>query len=144
VVAREIRALADQSITATNNVREILEDISAAISGTVKITEKGSEKIEASLLQVQEFGGNIRQLSGIVQDNATAVRQITAAVTQQNAGIGQIFQAVSDLTGLMDQTMKQLRASDEALALVRTVADRVSSFVGNYGWSPDQSSPAKP
>jgi methyl-accepting chemotaxis protein len=144
VVAREIRALADQSIQATNSVREILQDISTAITTTVSITEKGSEKVEASLVQVREFGSNIRQLSSIVRDNAASVRQITAAVTQQNAGIGQIFQAVNDLSKIMDQTMAQLRASDNALMLVRGVAEKVTGFVGNYDWKQDALHPPAP
>jgi methyl-accepting chemotaxis protein len=134
VVAREIRSLADQSIQATNHVREILQDISEAIRTTVSITETGSEKVESSLAQVRAFGDNIRQLSGIVRDNAAAVRQISAAVTQQNAGIGQIFQAVNDLTKMMDDTMQRLRTTDGATALLRSVAEQVSSLVGLYGW----------
>jgi len=130
VVAREIRSLADQSIRATNNVRGILQDISQAIRTTATITAKNSEKVESSLNQVREFGDNIRQLSGIVRENASSVRQITAAVTQQNTGISQITQAVNDLSGLMDQTMTQLRASDEALDLVRSVTNKVASFAG--------------
>ncbi len=130
VVAREIRTLADQSIRATNNVRSILQDISTAIRTTVSMTEKGSEKVESSLVQVREFGNNITELSGIVRENAASVRQITAAVTQQNTGITQIFQAVNDLSQLMDQTMVQLRASDEALDLVRNVTDKVASMSG--------------
>jgi methyl-accepting chemotaxis protein len=130
VVAREIRTLADQSIRATNNVRSILQDISTAIRSTVSMTEKGSEKVESSLVQVREFGNNISELSGIVRENAASVRQITAAVTQQNTGISQIFQAVSDLSRLMDQTMVQLRTSDEALELVRNVTDKVASMSG--------------
>jgi len=131
VVAREIRSLADQSIRATNNVRGILQDISQAIRTTATITSKNSEKVESSLAQVREFGDNIRQLSGIVRENASSVRQITAAVTQQNTGISQITQAVNDLSSLMDQTMTQLRASDEALDLVRSVTDKVASFAGD-------------
>ena len=130
VVAREIRMLADQSIRATNNVRSILQGISTAIRTTVSMTEKGSEKVESSLIQVREFGNNIRELSGIVRENAASVRQITAAVTQQNTGITQIFQAVNDLSQLMDQTMVQLRASDQALELVRNVTDNVAAMSG--------------
>jgi methyl-accepting chemotaxis protein len=130
VVAREIRMLADQSIRATNNVRSILQDISTAIRSTVSITEKGSEKIESSLVQVRQFGDNIRELSGIVRENAATVRQITAAVSQQNTGITQIFQAVNDLSRLMDQTMVQLRTSDEALDLVRNVTNKVAAMSG--------------
>jgi methyl-accepting chemotaxis protein len=131
VVAKEIRSLADQSIRATNNVRSILQDISSAIRTTVSMTEKGSEKVESSLVQVREFGNNIRDLSGIVRENAASVRQITAAVTQQNTGITQIFQAVNDLSRLMDQTMVQLRTSDEALDLVRNVTDKVAAMSGS-------------
>ena len=142
VVAREIRTLADQSIRATNNVRSILQDISGAIRTTVSMTEKGSEKVESSLVQVREFGNNIRDLSGIVRENAASVRQITAAVTQQNTGITQIFQAVNDLSRLMDQTMVQLRTSDEALDLVRNVTDKVAAMSQSSGDAGNVTSPS--
>ncbi|WP_434389414.1 methyl-accepting chemotaxis protein [Melittangium boletus] len=135
VVAREIRILADQSIKATNSVRDILLDISSAIRTTVSITEQGTTRVEDSLKQVRASGENIRQLSVIVRENAQSVRHISMAVTQQNAGIGQIFQAINDLSELMAETMTRLRASDEAMELVRTVAHNVSGYVSNYGWN---------
>jgi methyl-accepting chemotaxis protein len=84
--------------------------------------------------QLRSFGDNIKQLSGIVRDNVNSVRQISAAVTQQNQGIGQIFQAVNDLTKIMDQTMASLRTSDEAADHMRVVAARVTSFVEEYNF----------
>ncbi len=140
VVAREIRSLADQSIRATYNVRDVLEQLSTAIRNTAAMSEQGSEKVTTSLAQVQTFGDNIRQLSGIVRDNASAVRQISAAVTQQNSGIGQIFQAVNDLTKIMDQTMASMRTSDDAAGQMRIVAARVNGFVEQYGWQDSPSS----
>jgi methyl-accepting chemotaxis protein len=134
VVAREIRQLADQSIKATHNVRDILEDISEAIRSTATMTEQGSEKVESTLVEIREFGETIQQLSGIVRENAQAVRQITTAVTQQSSGISQIFQAVSDLTGMMDQTMSQLNASMGSVELVRDVSETVGNVLGSYGW----------
>src|SRR5204863_3969142 len=53
VVAREIRSLADQSIQATNRAREILEDISGSIRGSVAMTARSSQKIEGGLAQSQ-------------------------------------------------------------------------------------------
>jgi methyl-accepting chemotaxis protein len=141
VVAKEIRHLADQSVKATMNVRQILQDISAAIRSTVSITEKGSEKVASSLQQIQEFGGNMQQLATIVRENANSVRQISVAVAQQDTGIVQIFQAINDLSTLMTQTMEQFRLSGETLNVVRDVADQVGAFVNNYDW---QSSPPPP
>lgn len=133
VVAREIRSLADQSIQATNRVREILDDIGDAIRSTVVITERGVGKVEGSLVQVQSSGESLRELSSIVRDNTQAVRQIAAAVGQQNAGIGQIFEAVSDLSRMMDDTMGRLKSTEGAVAQVRQVADEVNGVVRRYG-----------
>jgi methyl-accepting chemotaxis protein len=129
VVAREIRTLADQSIKATNHVRDILQTIGEAIRAAVSMSERGAEKVDRSLEQVRASGDTIRQLSSIVRDNAAAVRQIAAAVNQQNAGIGQIFTAVGDLTKMMDRSMEQLRATETATESLRSESTKVSDFV---------------
>jgi methyl-accepting chemotaxis protein len=140
VVAREIRTLADQSIQATNRVREILQDVADAIRDTVSITEAGAEKVQTSLVLVQNSGESLKALGTIVRDNTAAVRQIAAAVGQQNAGISEIFEAVKDLSRMMDETLERVQASEEAAGLVRGVAGEVSSVVRQYG--ADAESPA--
>ncbi|HEX9603154.1 MAG TPA: methyl-accepting chemotaxis protein [Myxococcales bacterium] len=132
VVAREIRSLADQSIQATNRVREILEDISGSIRGAVAITEKGTQKIEGGLQQVRVSGENLKQLSNIVKDNSAAVRQIAAAVSQQNAGITQIFSAVTDQTKMMDETMRRLETTTAAAGVLKDLSQRVSDVVRGF------------
>ena len=132
VVAREIRSLADQSIQATNRVREILEDIGGAIRVAVSITERGSQKIEGGLLQVKQSGENLRELSNIVKDNSSAVRQIAAAVSQQNAGITQIFSAVTDQTRMMDETMRRLETTTQAASTLKDLSARVQEVVGRF------------
>jgi methyl-accepting chemotaxis protein len=132
VVAREIRSLADQSIQATNRVREILDDISSAIRSTVQIAEKGAQRMEGGLGQVRVSGERLRELSGIVRDNSAAVRQIAAAVGQQNAGVAQIFAAVSDLNQMMEETMRRLDSTNESIDALREVAERVLGIVGSF------------
>jgi methyl-accepting chemotaxis protein len=132
VVAREIRALADQSIQSTNRAREILEDIGGAVREAVAITEKGAQRMEAGLVQVQRSGENLRELSGMVKESSSAVRQIAAAVAQQNAGISQIFTAVTDLSQLMDETVKGLRETDQSVVILKDVTQRVASVVTSF------------
>lgn len=132
VVAREIRALADQSIQATTRVREILEEIGGAIQVAVSISERGSQKIEGGLSEVKQSGENLRELSGIVKQNLAAVRQIAAAVSQQSAGITQIFSAVTDQTKMMDETMRRLEGTTEAAALLKETSERISEVVRQF------------
>jgi methyl-accepting chemotaxis protein len=132
VVAREIRTLADQSIQATNSVREILEDITTAIRTAVAITHGGAQKMESSLVQVRSSGENLRELSGIVKENSAAVRQIAAAVSQQSAGITQILSAFLDLNALMDSAVMQLDATMKSVTSLKDVTQKASSVVRRF------------
>ncbi|MFP2924632.1 methyl-accepting chemotaxis protein [Pyxidicoccus sp. 3LG] len=132
VVAREIRSLADQSITSTGRVREILEDIRRAIQETVGMSEEGQRRTEAGLGQVRASGDSLRELTGIIEDNANAAQQIAAAVTQQNAGVAQIFTAVTDLSRMMEETMQGLKGTQRTTEVLRDVAQRMEVVAGTY------------
>jgi methyl-accepting chemotaxis protein len=132
VVAREIRSLADQSIQATKQVREMLEDISEAIRGAVAITEKGSQRIDAGLAQVKTSGEKLSELSNIVKDNSQAVRQINSAVGQQNEAIAQILAALTDQSSLMRDTMTRLKATDGAVTIISNVSKSLVQIVEHF------------
>jgi methyl-accepting chemotaxis protein len=132
VVAREIRTLADQSIHSTDRVREILEDISAAVQAAVASAQEGVKQVEAGAEQVGVSGENLRELSGIVRDNADAVRQISTAVNQQNAGFAQIFTAVTELSGMMSETVRGIDATHEAGGRLEEVSGRITRVAASY------------
>ncbi len=132
VVAREIRSLADQSIQATQQVREMLDDISEAIRGAVAITEKGSQRIDAGLEQVKTSGEQLSQLSNIVKDNSQAVRQINSAVGQQNGAIAQILGALTDQGTLMRDTMTRLEATDDAVKTISSASQSLVQIVESF------------
>ncbi|PTL84431.1 methyl-accepting chemotaxis protein [Vitiosangium sp. GDMCC 1.1324] len=132
VVAREIRGLADQSLKATDRVREILEDISGAIRDTVQITEKGSQRMEAGLERMKASGENLRELSTIVRENVAVVRQISAAVTQQSVGVTQVFAAVSELNKMMHESVARLASTNKATAELEVVAEQMVAIVKSY------------
>ena len=132
IVAKEIRTLANQSIQATGQVRDILDDITQAIILTVKLSEEGRARMEAGMAQARASGGSIQALSAIVQDNVGAVRQISSAVSQQNAGIEQITNAVTDLSQMMADTMVGLQASQRVTQALREVATQMEEVARTY------------
>jgi methyl-accepting chemotaxis protein len=132
VVAREIRALADQSIESTGRVREILEDVRQGIQTTVELSAEGQRRTEAGLAQVRASGESLRELATIIQDNAGAAQQIAAAVGQQNVGISQIFTAVTDQSQMMEESMEGLRATQRAALKLAEVAGRMDAVASAY------------
>ncbi|NVI97455.1 methyl-accepting chemotaxis protein [Myxococcus sp. AM009] len=132
VVAKEIRALADQSIRATNQVRRILQDINQAIIGTVEITVEGTELMEAGLTQVRTSGETLKQLTAIVEDSTAAARQIARTVSQQATGIEQIFTAVNELNTLMTDTVSRISTTSDSALSLKMLSERVSQVVRAY------------
>jgi methyl-accepting chemotaxis protein len=132
LVAREIRRLADQSIQATNRVREILDSVSSAAAAAVKNTESGAARIEVGLSQARVSGDHLKTLAGMVRDNSAAVRQIASAVNQQNTGVGQVFSAVMDQSRMMDDTVRQLENTVRNVETLKQVSRSVLEVVKSY------------
>jgi methyl-accepting chemotaxis protein len=132
IVAKEIRTLANQSIQSTSQVSTLLEDITQAILKTVELSEQGQVRMDAGMEQARTSGDSIRALSKIVQDNMNAVRQIASAVGQQNAGIEEIFNAMTDLSAMMHDTMVGLQASQRVTEALREVATQMQQVARSY------------
>lgn len=132
VVAREIRALATQSIGSTVRVREILSEVEGSIRTAVDSTKLGREQVLSSVGQVRSGGENIQKLAAVVDENSAAAKQIAAAVAQQNAGISQIFVALTDLNGMMNESVGALKQTNDAAQELRKATSQVAQILGSF------------
>ncbi|WP_163868242.1 methyl-accepting chemotaxis protein [Myxococcus eversor] len=132
VVARQMRSLADQSAGATTRVQGILGDIGKAISEAVRISEGGAREVEGGLEQVQAAGESLRSLAGIIQSNGQTVKSISDAVRQQDAGIAELFAALSSMTDVADQIVDRMAASEQAAIQLSAASGELSAIVGRY------------
>ncbi|QDE66776.1 methyl-accepting chemotaxis protein [Myxococcus xanthus] len=132
VVARQMRSLADQSAGATTRVQSILSDIGRAISQTVSTSEGGAREVEGGLEQVRAAGESLRSLAGIIQSNGKTVRSIADAVSQQDAGIAELFAALSSMADLADQIVDRMAASEQSAIQLSAASAELSAIVGRY------------
>ncbi|AEI62265.1 methyl-accepting chemotaxis protein [Corallococcus macrosporus] len=132
VVARQMRSLADQSAGATTRVQSILGDIGRAISQAVSTSEGGAREVEGGLEQVRAAGESLRSLAGIIQNNGKTVRSIAEAVSQQDAGIAELFAALSSMADLADQIVDRMAASEQSAIQLSAASAELSAIVGRY------------
>jgi methyl-accepting chemotaxis protein len=126
VVAREMRSLADQSIQATQRIRDVLDGVSASMREAAKVSEQGEQRVRGSLDAVRTSGTQLQKLAAIISDTSSSVRQITAAVAQQDAGTHQIAQAIQELSGQMQRTLKVVDETQTVTRSVHSLAERMS------------------
>jgi methyl-accepting chemotaxis protein len=139
VITSSVKDLADQSnmlalnVQATGQARAVLEGVREAIESAARMSDEGHRRVTTSVTQVRSWGAQLGALTSIVEQNAAAVRQIAGAVTQQHAGTSQIFQAIEELSSMMDESLSRVQASEETTQLVETVALEVSGAVEQFG-----------
>jgi methyl-accepting chemotaxis protein len=127
-----MRSLADQSAGATTRVQSILGDIGRAISDAVRTSEGGAREVEGGLEQVRAAGESLRSLATIIQNNGQTVRSIADAVSQQDAGIAELFAALSSMADLADQIVDRMADSEQAAIQLSTASSELSAIVGRY------------
>jgi len=105
VVANEIKALADQSKEATEQVRAILEETRKWISAVVMAAEQGGRAVELGMRKSAAARDAIEVLAASVASAAKAATLIGAASDQQSAGVEQVANAMSSIEQAMQQNM---------------------------------------
>lgn len=132
VVAREIRALADQSMQSTARARSLIADIQRAIHGTVTIIEEGNQRVETGLGQILTSGESLRALAEIVRDTSVAAKQIARSVSEQNIGIDQIFTALTDLDRLMTDSVSGVKEISRGSDAIVQVSEHLRLIIDSY------------
>jgi len=132
VVAQEVKSLADQSKEATNQVRNILEDIEKATSAAVMATERGTKTVNEAVELSEQAGDAIDRLSVKVSEFSDAAMQITASNQQQLTGIDQLSQAMESINDATLQNLEGVKQLEDALRgieeMVQTTKDITSSY----------------
>jgi methyl-accepting chemotaxis protein len=133
VVASEIRALADQSKSATTRVRRILMEIQKSTNAAVVGAEEGTKSVGRALETVRDAGETIRQLEAIIADSARSVAQIAASAGQQKAGMKQIHEAMHYIDQASSQNLSAIRQAEEAAKDLNELGSRLKDMLADHG-----------
>ena len=133
VVASEIRALADQSKSATTRVRRILLEIQKSTNTAVVGAEEGTKSVSRALETVNAAGETIRQLESIIADSARSADQIAASAGQQRAGMKQIHDAMHYIEQASSQNLSAIRQAEEAAKDLNELGSRLKDMLADHG-----------
>jgi methyl-accepting chemotaxis protein len=130
VVAGEVKSLAEQSKSATQRVRQILEEIQRATGAAVMATEQGTKQVAASARQVTEAGETIRTLADAVAEAAQAAAQIAASAGQQSSGMAQVREAIGNIQLAEQQNLAATQQSESAARDLNRLGSYLLQLVG--------------
>ncbi len=118
VVASEVRSLAGRSAEAAKEIKQLIG---------VSV-----EKVEAGSGLVQQAGSTMQEIVQSVQRVTDMIGEITAASTEQSAGIAQVNQAVGNLDQMTQQNAALVEESTAAAQSLREQADQLAQAVSQF------------
>ena len=126
VVADEIRKLADRVGGSTKEIRELVDDIRAAVNTTVMATEGGSKAVDAGTRQFVEVATSFKHIAGLVTTTSEAAREIELSTKQQASAVEQVNVAVANVAQAAKETeassSQTLQTSSQLTNLSRDLA----------------------
>jgi methyl-accepting chemotaxis protein len=129
VVAGEVKALAERSKEATEEIRSILSEIERSSTAAVMITEQGVKRVEEGGELIEELGQAIEKLARVIEESSDAASQISLTAGQQLAGIEQIGEALQSVEGAASENAVGAQELEQAAEQVRIVSGRLSGIV---------------
>ena len=131
VVAAEVRNLAQRSASAANEIKALIGD-------SVEQVEIGSKLVRDAGLTMDEVVGSVRRVADIMQE-------ITAASSEQSAGIEQVNMAIVQMDQVTQQNaalVEQAAAAAESMQDQATALNEVVSVFRLSGTHAAQAAPA--
>jgi methyl-accepting chemotaxis protein len=132
VVAEEIKSLAEQSKQATNQVRNILEDIRNSISSVVMATEQGNRAVDSGVGQSTEAGRSIQEIAKSVQGAAQALTVVAASSEQQTIGVDQVASAMANIEKALQQNVDGTRHLEVEVRNLEQLGSKLKESVSRY------------
>ncbi|MET0385330.1 MAG: methyl-accepting chemotaxis protein [Polyangiales bacterium] len=114
VVAKEVKALSDQSKRAAARVTQILKQIKKATGDAVMGTEECGKSVSSAAHVIGQAGESIRALAEIIDQAALDARQIAVSAGQQAVGTAQIHEAMKSIDQVTHQNMSSSRQMELA------------------------------
>ncbi|MGD9769883.1 MAG: methyl-accepting chemotaxis protein, partial [Pseudolabrys sp.] len=128
VVAQEVKALANQTARAT-------QDIAVRIAAMQDTSERSVNAIQAISSRINELDGVTATIAVAVEEQAAATRDIAGNVISAATGVGHVEEAVAAIETLIGENRGAVGdlnvAADALVKQTQTIRERVKLFTGD-------------
>jgi methyl-accepting chemotaxis protein len=132
VVADEVRALAERTTRATQEIGEMIKAVQKETRGAVVAMEQGVQQVETGTIEAAKSGKALQDILKQVNDVAMQVNQIATAAEEQTATTSEISSNMQQITVVVQQTSQGANESASAAAQLSGNAEELQRLVQQF------------
>jgi len=122
VVANEVKELAKQTATATQDITKRIENI----QGDAKSAVEAISQIREAIEKINGYAGNI---AASVEEQAATTNEVTRIVTESAEGVKQINENISQVSDAASNTGKDALKAQDSAKVLGEIAEQLSIYV---------------
>lgn len=129
VVADEIRKLADHVAGTTKDVRNLVDEVQAAVNSTVMATETSSKAVDTGTRDFSELATSLAQVVSLAATASEAAREIELSTKQQSTAVEQVNAAVANVAQVSRETETSTTQAMQTAAELASLSKRLTLLV---------------
>ncbi|NEP01172.1 MAG: HAMP domain-containing protein [Symploca sp. SIO2E9] len=132
VVASQVRSLAQQSATATDEIEELVAEIQAETNEVMAAMETGTEQVVMGTQLVNETRQNLNQITTASADIDRLVKEITQATFVQSVASEAVTQTITNVADIASKTSKEAEVVSSAFKELYQVAQTLQANASKF------------
>lgn len=132
IVAAEMRRLAENVLTSTQEIKSLIGEIREATDETARATERNRLSAKEGEDQADQAMQSVQAILAGIEETSDAARVIHLATQQQRSATEQVVQSMTDLEAVTRQAQEGAAQAAGAAAELAKLADRLSSLARRF------------
>ena len=132
IVASEIRRLADNTVSSTNEIRTKINEIQSSSDNLIVSSEEGTEKISEGWSLSNDLQEVFEDILTSSEISANSAEQIAHSINQQVAAFDQILQTLKQISEGIDNFVLSTKSTTGASAKLKEMADGLDGVLAAY------------
>jgi methyl-accepting chemotaxis protein len=129
VVAKEVRRLAERTVDATRQIRELINEIRRATNSTIMLTEDGAKGVDEAGRLVDKVDCSFALLMKVVDETAQAARAITLSTKQQTFACQQIASTMNEVRDVAQQVADSTLETERAVTDINDISEQLRYLI---------------
>jgi methyl-accepting chemotaxis protein len=129
VVADEVRKFAEQSGSAGDTIRTIVQEIQSETNIAVDSMMKGRNIIESGIHMVDQTGKSFKEITGDIENVSRQTHEVSAIIEQVNASTSNMLKMIENIAVISDKTSGSIQtvsaSAEEQSASMQEISSNV-------------------
>jgi len=129
VVANEVQRLADQTVKATDQVKNLVEEIQRETNTTIMLTEEGTKGVDAASGLVSNITNVLANIKVAIETTTTASEEIKIMTRQQTSASDQMADTVAEVRDVANQFASNSSVTQQSITELKELAEHLQEMI---------------